>query len=256
MAHLLEVRMQHRVLGALLLELTFAPDTLLLDLVRLLVALVLDRLLARVVLHREHEPDDEESRRNHEKRQPKLPTAFHRRVRKLRRHFEPLRRAILGELVGDPETLIVDSTLLAVLHPREVSQSGGWGSSSAGAAWVRWGSFSVYWVKLHLLCATNRVPLCYELTSANVAEVSLTKELLAEAELGGEVVRKLLGDRLIKVGSLRRSWPSWGLCCLAAKPAPDGPGRGSRSRLPFRASSGSSGSGRPWPPLWWGWPPG
>jgi hypothetical protein len=45
------------------------------------------------------------------------PSSFHRRVRKLRRHFEPLRRAILPELVGDPETLIVDSTLLAVLHP-------------------------------------------------------------------------------------------------------------------------------------------
>src|SRR5215207_5913189 len=72
------------------------------------------------------------------------PSSFHRRVRKLRRYFEPLRRAILSELLGDPETLIVDSTLLAVLHPREVSQSGGWGSSSAGAAWVRWGSFAVY----------------------------------------------------------------------------------------------------------------
>jgi hypothetical protein len=72
------------------------------------------------------------------------PSSFHRRVRKLRGYFEPLRRAILSELVGDPETLIVDSTLLEVLHPREVPQSGGWGSSSAGAAWVRWGSFSVY----------------------------------------------------------------------------------------------------------------
>ncbi len=72
------------------------------------------------------------------------PSSFHRRVRKLRRHFEPLRRTIVPELVGDPETLIVDSTLLSVLHPREVPQSGGWGSSSAGAAWVRWGSFSVY----------------------------------------------------------------------------------------------------------------
>jgi hypothetical protein len=45
------------------------------------------------------------------------PSSLHRRVRKLRRHFEPLRRAILEELVGDPETLIVDSTLLSVLHP-------------------------------------------------------------------------------------------------------------------------------------------
>ena len=81
-----------------------------------------------------------------------------------------------GGRTGDP--VIVDSTLLAVLHPREVSQSGGWGSSSAaGAAWVRWGSFSVYGVKLHLLCATNRVPVSYELTPANTADLSLTEEL-------------------------------------------------------------------------------
>jgi hypothetical protein len=31
--------------------------------------------------------------------------------------MEPLRREILSEMVGDPETLLVDSTLLSVLHP-------------------------------------------------------------------------------------------------------------------------------------------
>src|ERR671928_1123736 len=53
------------------------------------------------------------------------PSSFHRRVRKLRRHLEPLRREILPELTGDPETLLVDSTLLSVLHPRQVRQSAG-----------------------------------------------------------------------------------------------------------------------------------
>ena len=62
------------------------------------------------------------------------------------------------------------------------------------AAWVRWGSFSVYGVKLHLLCATNRIPVCYELTPANVAEIRLVSELLGEAGLGEEVARRLLGD--------------------------------------------------------------
>jgi hypothetical protein len=64
--------------------------------------------------------------------------SLHRRVRKLRRYLEPLRREILPDLVGDPETLLIDSTLLEVLHPRQVSQSAGWGNPSAGAAWVRW----------------------------------------------------------------------------------------------------------------------
>jgi len=122
------------------------------------------------------------------------PSSLNRRVRKLRRFLEPLRREILPELVGELETLIVDSTLLSVLHPRQVPQSAGWGSPSAGAAWVRWGSFSVYGVKLHLLCATNRVPLSYELTPANVADISLTEELIDEAALGEGVARRLLGD--------------------------------------------------------------
>jgi hypothetical protein len=122
------------------------------------------------------------------------PSSLHRRLLRLRRFLEPLRRAVLPELLGEPETLIVDSTLLAVLHPRQVKQSSGWGSPSSGAAWVRWGSFSVYGVKLHLLCASNGVPVSYELTAANVAEVRLVEELLAEADLGEGVARELLGD--------------------------------------------------------------
>ena len=106
------------------------------------------------------------------------PSSLHRRVRKLRRYFELLRREIVGKLVGDPETLIVNSTLLSVLHLRQVKQSAGF----EGAAWVRWGTFSVYGVKLHLLCATNRVPLSYELTAANIAEVSLAEEDRGEGD--------------------------------------------------------------------------
>jgi hypothetical protein len=50
--------------------------------------------------------------------------------------------------------------------------------------------------KLHLLCATNRVPLSYdELTSANVADVLLVGELLSETGLeGGGIARRLFGD--------------------------------------------------------------
>jgi hypothetical protein len=129
------------------------------------------------------------------------PSSFHRRVRKLRRFLEPLRREVLSEMVGNPETLLVDSTLLSVLHPRQVSQSSGF----SGASWVRWGSFSVYGVKLHLICATNGVPLSYELTPANVADVSLAEELIAEAALGEGVARKLLGDLAYRSKGLREA---------------------------------------------------
>jgi Transposase DDE domain len=120
------------------------------------------------------------------------PSSFHRRVRKLGRFLEPLRRDVLSEMVGETQrdALLVDSALLSVLHPRQVSQ----GSGSSGAAWVRWGSFGVYGAKLHLICATNGVPLSYELTPANVAEVSLAEELVAEAALGEGIARRPLGD--------------------------------------------------------------
>ena len=122
------------------------------------------------------------------------PSSFHRRLRKLGRFLETLRLTVLDELVGEPETLLVDSTLIEALHPRQLSQSAG----LDGAAWVRWGSFSVYGLKLHLLCATNRVPVSYEITAANVADLRLTGELLNEASLGQGVARRLLADLAYK----------------------------------------------------------
>ena len=130
------------------------------------------------------------------------PSSFHRRVRDLRRFLEPPRRVVVGELVGDPETLVVDSTLSSVLHPRQVKQSReGWGRPASGAAWAVWGSFAVYGVELHLPCSTNRVPLSHELTPANAADVLLVRELLAGAGLEeGAVARRLLGDLAYRSG--------------------------------------------------------
>src|ERR687897_701731 len=158
------------------------------------------------------------------------PSSFHRRLRKLRRFLEPLRREIVHDLVGDPETLLVDSTLLSVLHPRQVSQ----GSGFPGAAWVRWGSFSVYGVKLHLLCATNRVPICYELTPANVAEITLTEELLEQAALGDSVVRKLQGDLAYRSEALKEALAEVGVL-LQTEPAERRPG--TRKRIEIALSS-------------------
>ena len=143
------------------------------------------------------------------------PSSFHRRVRKLRRFLEPMRRDVVAELVGDPETLIIDSTLLAVLHSRQVAQSAGF----PGAEWVRWGSFAVYGAKLHLICSTNRVPISYELTAANVAEVKLTEELLDGADLllGGEVARRLLGDLAYRSGALEDALAQTGILLVTER---------------------------------------
>jgi hypothetical protein len=158
------------------------------------------------------------------------PSSLHRRVRKLRGFLEPLRKEVLYEMVGDPETLLVDSTLLSVLHPRQVSQSSGF----SGAAWVRWGSFSVYGVKLHLVCATNGVPISYELTPANVADVCLTEELLAEAALGDAVARRLLGDLAYRSEGLREVLAEVGILLVTE---PSERRRGVRQRVEIAISS-------------------
>ena len=158
------------------------------------------------------------------------PSSFHRRVRKLRRFLEALRRDVLYEMVGNPETLLVDSTLLSVLHPRQVSQ----GSGFSGAAWVRWGSFSVYGVKLHLICATNGVPLSYDLTPANIADVSLTEELLAEAALGDGVARRLLGDLAYRSEGLKEALAEVDILLVTE---PSARRRGVRQRVEIAISS-------------------
>jgi DDE family transposase len=158
------------------------------------------------------------------------PSSLHRRVRKLRRFLEPLRKEVLYEMVGDPETLLVDSTLLSVLHPRQVSRSSGF----SGAAWVRWGSFSVYGVKLHLLCATNGVPISYELTPANVADVCLAEELINEAKLGERVARKLLGDLAYRSEGLKEALAEVGILLVTE---PSERRRGFRQRVEIAISS-------------------
>ena len=147
------------------------------------------------------------------------PSSLHRRVRDLRRFLEPLRRAVVGDLVGDPETLVVDSTLLSVLHPRQVKQPyEGWGRPSAGAAWAKWGSFSVYGVKLHLLCSTNRVPVSYEVTAANTADVHLVRELLDGAGLSGDgVARRLFGDLAYRSGELEEEMAERGVSLVTER---------------------------------------
>ena len=59
---------------------------------------------------------------------------------------------------------------------------------------MRWGSFALYGAKLHLLCSANRVPICYELSPANVVEVRVVGEVLGDARLGEGLARRLLGD--------------------------------------------------------------
>ena len=81
------------------------------------------------------------------------PSSFHRRLRKLRRFLEPLRRDVVAEGGGPRDA---NRGLDPALGPAPAA-----GQAVPGlrrGAWVRWGSFSVYGVKLHLICTTNRVP--------------------------------------------------------------------------------------------------
>ena len=139
---------------------------------------------------------------------------MHRRIRKLRCFFEPLRRDIVCELVGEPETIIVDSTLLPVLHPRQASQSAGF----EVATWVRWGSFLLYGVKLHILRATNRVPLSHELTAANVADQpDQGANPEADLLLGEDVARKQFGDLVYRSGELEQTLAESGILLVSER---------------------------------------
>lgn len=165
------------------------------------------------------------------------PSSLHRRVRRLRGYLEPLRRAVVTNLLGDPETLIIDSTLLSVLHSRQVAQSVGF----EGAAWVRWSSFAVHGVKLHLICSTNRMPVSYELTPANTPEVLLAEELLDAADLDGETARRLFGDLAYRSGALAEALAAERGVLLATERADRRPATKQQVEVCFAALKGVFG---------------
>ena len=119
-----------------------------------------------------------------------------------------------------------------------------WGSSSSGAAWVRWGSFSVYGVKLHLMCATNRVPISYELTPANTADLSLTEELIAEADLGEEVARRLLGDLAYRSAELEEELAELGIVVVTNEASARRPGVRQQIEIAFSSLKRTFGLGQ------------
>jgi hypothetical protein len=96
-----------------------------------------------------------------------------------------------------------------------------WRTSEAREWRIRWGSFSLYGVKLHMVCATNRVPISYELIAANVAEVRLTEELLEEAS--GILVpkedpaRRLLGDLAYQSEASERELAKHGMALVTER---------------------------------------
>jgi hypothetical protein len=127
--------------------------------------------------------------------------------------MEPLRREIVSELLGDPEPLLSSTPpclpcciLGRSLSPRVFRERPG-----------RWRSFSVYGVKLHLICATNGVSISYELTPANVAEVRLTEELLAEANLPDDLAKSLFGDLHYRSEALSHALAECGISLVAER---------------------------------------
>jgi hypothetical protein len=85
-------------------------------------------------------------------------------------------------------------------------------------------------VKLHLICSTNRVPISYELTAANAAEVLLVRELLAGAGLEeGTIARRLFGDLAYRSARLKEELAEAPACCF--RPSAPSVARRSASRL-------------------------
>ena len=73
-------------------------------------------------------------------------------------------------------------------------------------------------MKLHLLCSANRVPISYELTAANVADVLLVRELTEGAGLDeGGVARKLFGDLAYRSKRLKKELAEAGVVLAAER---------------------------------------
>ena len=98
-------------------------------------------------------------------------------------------------------------------------------------------------MKLHLMCATNRVPISYELTPANVADLSLIEELLAEADLGEEVARKLLGDLAYRSGELEEELAGVGIMLLSSEASARRPGVRQQIEIAFSSLKRTFGIG-------------
>jgi Transposase DDE domain len=133
--------------------------------------------------------------------------------------------------VGDPETLLIDSTLLGALHPRQVAQSAGF----EGAAWVRWGSrsASTFCEAAPHLCYQRGTHLLRAHALQNVAEVRLTEELLSEANLRDDLARRLLGDLAYRSEALEHALAECGISLVTERSDQ----RGERQRIEIALSS-------------------
>jgi hypothetical protein len=93
--------------------------------------------------------------------------------------------------------------------------------------------------------------LLYELTSANVADVSLTEELLAEAKLGEEVARRGYSEISPTAAKNRgKPWPRW--ASSFGDRAVRAATRGVRQHIEIAISS-SKRVFSVWARRWWGW---
>jgi hypothetical protein len=99
---------------------------------------------------------------------------------------------------------------------------------------VKWGSFSLYGVKLHLIHDTNGVPISFEITPANVTDISLTEELINEATMGNGAARRLLGDLAYRSERLKGALAEVDILLLTE---PSERRRGVRQRVEIAISS-------------------
>ena len=83
------------------------------------------------------------------------------------------------------------------------------------------------------MCATNGVPISYELTPANVAEVLLTEELIDEANLTEDLARRLLGDLAYRSEALGHALAECGISLVTERADQ----HGQRQRIEIALSS-------------------
>lgn len=112
---------------------------------------------------------------------------YHRRGKNLLRLINDVRLHVLGQVaLALSDTHIIDSTPIPVISFQRAYRTPLFPEANFGKCAAR--KMTYYGFKLHLVTDTQGIPIHFDLTPANVADVSITEELLSKCSMGYTVI--------------------------------------------------------------------
>ena len=127
---------------------------------------------------------------------------YHRRLKNLTKSINNVRMVVLPEIVSYLSLQIIDSTPVPVLSFRRAGFTPLFPEASYGHCAAR--RMTYYGFKLHLVTDITGIPLHFDITPANVSDVSIMEELLSAVSGNATVladkgyVSKSISDKLLR----------------------------------------------------------